>query len=212
MYTVYATDREFARLIAAGDQATAAEQPFQALEAYSGALARRPDSMLAHLKRGMTYRDRGEFDEAMRDLRRATELDPTATQPLELLGDSNFAVQRYDRAAERYGAFLAIDDRSARVWYKLGLARYRAGQASEALDPLRRAIALDRTLSEAHLLLGLALRDQGECRQPVPPLENAAQLSPGLTAPRDALAGVYAASTSPRWRSINWRRWLSLDP
>ncbi len=46
-------ERDFDRLIAVGDQAVADERPFQAIEAYSGAIARNPESMLAHLKRGV---------------------------------------------------------------------------------------------------------------------------------------------------------------
>ena len=161
-YVAYAKDREYSRLIASGDQAVAEGRPFQALEAYSGAIALRPDSMVAHLKRGDTYRDRGQLDAAVRDLRRAAELDATATLPLELLGDTNLALLRFERAAERYEACVALDDRSARVWYKLGLARYRASQLTAARDALQKAVTLDKSMGEAHLLLGLSLRDLGE--------------------------------------------------
>ena len=143
-YIAYATDRDYTRLIAAGDQAIAAGSPYQALESYSGAIALRPESMVAYLKRGDTYRERGQFDAALRDLRRASELDPTATLPLELLGDTSLALLRFDRAIERYEACLNLDDRSARVWYKLGLARYRASQAASARDALQKAISLDQ--------------------------------------------------------------------
>ncbi|HXG88243.1 MAG TPA: tetratricopeptide repeat protein [Vicinamibacterales bacterium] len=194
LYTVYANDRDYARLIADGDRALAAEQPFQALEAYSGAIGLRPDSMVAHLKRGITYHDRGELTAAVKDLRRAADLDPTATVPAELLGDTNLALERYERAAERYQAYLALDDRTARVWYKLGLARYRAGAPVHATDALRQAVSLDKTLAEAHYLLGLCLRDQGQLDLAQASLDTAIRLEPALTGPREALAGVYAAA------------------
>lgn len=194
VYSVYATEREYDRLIAAGDQAAASDQPFQALESYSGAIALHPDSMLAHLKRGMTYRNRGELDAALKDLRRAAELDPTATRPQELLGDVNLSLQRFDRAAERYQAYLALDDHSARVFYKLGLALYRAGQAAAAIAPLERAVGLDNSLAAAHLLLGLCRREQGQPRDARASLEAASKLEPALTAPREALAALYQAS------------------
>lgn len=212
VYTAYATDREYARLIAAGDHALADEQPFRALEAYSGAIALRPDSMIAHLKRGITYRDRGELDEAMRDLRRAEALDPTATLPHELLGDGYHEAERYDRAIEHYQAFLRLDDRAPRVWYKLGLACYRHGRLAEAIDALRRAVALDRTLPEAHLLLGLAERDQGRLREARSALETAATLAPALTAPREALAAVYAASNEPALAIDELQALAALEP
>ena len=89
-------EREFRRLIAAGDAALTRNQTYEAIEAFSGALALKRDSMLAHLKRGDSYRRRGELTAALRDLREATTLDPTATRALELLGDVNAAMSRYD--------------------------------------------------------------------------------------------------------------------
>ena len=153
-----ARQREYSRLIAEGDRALARDETFRAVEAYSGAIALRRDSMLAYLKRGETYRRRGETGEALRDLRRAAELDPTATRPLELLGDLNASLERYARAQESYEAYLRLDDRSPRVLYKLALARYRLGSAQKALPPLRQALAVDDRFAPAHYLLGLCLK------------------------------------------------------
>jgi tetratricopeptide (TPR) repeat protein len=194
VYTVAAAAREYDRLIAAGDAALAAEQPFAALEAYSGAITLRPDSMLAHLKRGMTYQQHGELEAALKDLRQATVLDPTATRPQELLGDVNMVLTRYDRAAARYQAFLALDDSAARIYYKLALAHYRDGKTSAAIDPLQQAVRIDKSMAAAHLLLGLCLRDKGDARAARAALETATALQPGLTAPREALVTLYFAA------------------
>src|SRR6188474_2997518 len=77
-------EREFRRLIAEGDEALAGDRTSEAIEAYSGALAFKPESMLAHLKRAETYRRRGEPElaAALRDAREASTLDPTAPQPI----------------------------------------------------------------------------------------------------------------------------------
>ena len=74
-------EREFQRLIAAGDAALAADQTYGAIEAFSGALALKGDSMLAHLKRGDTYRRRGELTAALRDLREAATPRPVGPAP-----------------------------------------------------------------------------------------------------------------------------------
>jgi hypothetical protein len=49
-------EREFRRLVAEGDAALDANRTSEAIEAFSGALAFKPDSMLAHLQRAETYR------------------------------------------------------------------------------------------------------------------------------------------------------------
>src|SRR5436190_1891957 len=102
---------------------------------------------------------RHELEAALKDLLEASELDPTALRPLELLGDVNGALLRYDRAAARYQAYLAIDDQSPRVLYKLGLVRYRAGQPADGVPVLRKALALDPRFAEAQYVLGLCLAD-----------------------------------------------------
>jgi hypothetical protein len=51
-YSSFTTEREFIRLVAEGDRAAEAGRPFEALEAYSGALALVPDAVVPYLKRG----------------------------------------------------------------------------------------------------------------------------------------------------------------
>ena len=91
-------EREFRRLIAVGDAALVEGRMFVAQEAFSGAVALKPDSMLAYLKRGDTYRRTGELTAALRDLGEAAVLEPNAPQPMELLGDVNAALGRHERA------------------------------------------------------------------------------------------------------------------
>lgn len=178
--------------MADGDRAVAADRHFQAIEAFSGAVALKPDSMVAHLKRGSVYQNQGELDAALRDLRRATEIDPTALRPLELFGDVSVEIGRPDRAIERYETYVALDDQNARLLYKLALARYRAGRIPSVAAPLQQAIALDPALGEAHYLLGLVQRDQNQLAAARASLETSVQLAPGSqTAAREALAEVY---------------------
>ena len=184
-------EREFQRLIAAGDAALASDQTFGAIEAFSGALALKDDSMLAHLKRGDTYRRRGELTAALRDLRDAATLDPSAPRPAELLGDVNAAMGRYQRAAEHYRTFIALDDRSPRVLYKLALAYYRNGQPSEAVAPLYNALAMNDRLAEAHYLLGMCLRELGKDADAQRALARAIDINPALAAAREELVDVF---------------------
>lgn len=184
-------DREFQRLIAAGDAALAQDETFGAIETFSGALALKPDSMVAYLKRGDAYRRRGELNAALRDLREAASLDPAAPRPIELLGDVNAAMGRHRRAGELYRAFLELDDRSPRVLYKLGLAYYREGRPAEAIEPLRRAVQLDDRLVEAHYLLGVALRDGPDEERALRSLQRAVEIDPAFVAAREELADLH---------------------
>jgi tetratricopeptide (TPR) repeat protein len=192
-WTAIRQDREFQRLIAAGDAALARDQTFTAIEAFSGALALKSDSMLAYLKRGDAYRRRGELTAALRDLREASALEPTAPRPIELLGDVNAAMGRHERALDHYRRFTALDDRAPRVLYKLAHTYYRSGQPAKGVEPLRQALAMDRRFAEAHYLLGLCLRDSGRRQEAVQELRRSLELNPAFAAAREELAILYAS-------------------
>jgi tetratricopeptide (TPR) repeat protein len=187
-----ANEREFDRYMAAGDAAAVSDRPFQAVEAYSGAIALNAESMLAYYKRGAVYQSQNELEAALRDFRAASELDPSSLRALESLGDVNIALGRHDRAVERYEAFVALEERNPRLLYKLGLARYRAGRTKDAMTPLQQALAIEPAMGEAHYVLGLAQRDLGQLAAARKSLEEAARRSPASqTSAREALADVY---------------------
>jgi tetratricopeptide (TPR) repeat protein len=212
-YATWANEREFDRQIQAGDRAVAGDRAFQAIEAYSGAIARNPDSVLAHLKRGSVYYAQRELEAALRDLRRATQLDPAALRAIEMLGDVNAGLGRGERAIEQYEAFIALDDRNPRVLYKLGLARYQNGRLERAAEPLKEALALDPAMGEAYYVLGLIQRDLDQLPAARKSLEEAARRSPASqTAAREALAEVHLLE-GEHARAINQLEALAaLDP
>jgi tetratricopeptide (TPR) repeat protein len=186
-------DRDYRTLLAGGDAALRSEQVVTAIEAYSGAVALRPDSMLPRLRRAEAYQRRGDLDAAVRDFRDAGALDATATRPREELGDALYQLQRYQRAAEAYESALALDDRLTRVDYKLAIARYRAGDPRGAVAALARTSQGPDATAEMHYLLGLAYRDSDRHTDAERSFEKAIAMSPGLIAAREELADLYAA-------------------
>ena len=192
-YQAAARDRDYRALLGQGASALADDQTFGAIEAYSGAIALRPDSMLAHLRRGEAYQRRNELEAATNDFRRAADLDPSATRPLEALGDVLFQRRRYLRSAETYERRLAVDSLSARVSLKLAVARYQAGQVDQALAAAREAVRLDENLADAHYLIGMCLRDKEQPVDAAAALEKAAAIAPALVPAREELAELYGA-------------------
>ena len=212
VWTTADRDREWHRLIAAREAALTAGQMLPAIEAFSGAIALRGDSMLGYLKRGETYRRHGDLTAAVRDLRRAAQLDPTATRALEQLGDAYYAQQWYAHAADRYAAYVRIDDRSPRVLYKLGLSRYREGTPASAIAPLRQAVHLNDQFAEAYYVLGLSLRADRQTSDAVWALQRAVQAAPALVAPREALASIFEALNRHGERIEQLEALVALEP
>jgi tetratricopeptide (TPR) repeat protein len=195
-YQAAARQRDYGAALTRGDNALRDDQTFAAIEAYSGAIELRPDSMLAYLRRGETYRrrgDRGDLDAAARDFKAAAALDPTATRPLEELGDVLYQLQRYARAAEAYERCLRLDDRSARVSGKLAFAQYRDGNIDAALAALTQTVHLDERMADAQYLLGMCLREKGRAPEAVRAFEQAIALAAGMIPAREELAALYGS-------------------
>src|SRR5262250_22054 len=152
IYEAVSRDSDYRAELARGDRALA-EDPFTAIEAYSGAVAFRPDSVLARLRRGEAYQRRGDLEAAVHDFQAATDLDATAVRPREELGNALYQLQRFQEAAEAFEATLALDDRLARVNFKLALARYRSGDFQAAIAVLTRSGPPNEMTAESYYLL-----------------------------------------------------------
>jgi tetratricopeptide (TPR) repeat protein len=185
-------EKDYERLLLEGDRALSSGDLAAAVEAFTGALTLRPDSMLAYLRRGEAYRRRGADDlsSALRDLRTAASLDPTAPGPHEGLGDVDMARGNPLRAVGHYHASVKLDERSARVQYKKALALYRTGQIEPALDALAMAGPLAPRVAQVPYLRGLCLIEAGRHQEAHAALTHALSVDPGLTAAREALADL----------------------
>ena len=213
-YTQSERERSYRQAVADGDAALARNNTGAAIEAFSGAITLKADSMVGYLKRGQTYRRRGEFAAAIRDLRRASEIDPSATRPLEELGDAYLAdtPHRYESAASRFQEYVKLDNRAPRVLYKLAFARYNGGHPADAIDALQRAIALDERFAEAYYLLGLCHRDARHPDLAQRALERSVELQPALLHAHEELADLYGALGKTESRLTELERLNALDP
>ena len=77
----------------------------------------------------------------------------------------------------------------------LGYALCCAGRTEEAIPILKKAVALNPTLSRAQLNLGVALAKQGNSAAAIGPLEAAAKLDPQSAQASFYLGSVYAAES-----------------
>jgi len=196
VYQAAARQRAYQTLIARGDAALGNDQTFAAIEAYSGAIEFRRDSMLAYLRRGETYQrrgDRGDLDLAARDFRTAATLDPGSPRPLEELGDVLYQLHRYERAADAYERCARIDDRSARVVFKMALARYYDGNLDAAMAGAIQALHVDDKMSDAYYMLGLCLREKARPADALEAFEKAAAIAPSSIPVREELADLYGS-------------------
>lgn len=191
-------DRVYRGLLADGDRAMAASRPYAAVEAYSGALVLRPDSMVAHYRRGEAYLAERQELQALRDLHEARRLSPEAPEPLAALGLLHERRGEYAVAADWYAlASERLEHADASLLYSLALARYHAGAVAAAGEAVRLAVARNDGLAEGYYLLGLVSRDIHQPHDALAALERAVRLRPSLVDARQELAALYRAEGRP---------------
>jgi len=114
-----------------------------------------------HNDLGVAYEQRGEFDLAGREYRRAAELDKGWALPLINLGNIAARSAEWQGATEHYQAALARQPDNAEAMNNLAWALAQAGRPEEALPWAQQAVAAAAadprcwdTLAEVYLALG----------------------------------------------------------
>jgi serine/threonine-protein kinase len=109
-----------------------------ALAHYRAAVVLDPSSVTAHHWLGLCLLDLGRTDEALRELLRATQLDPLATSPASAAATALLYARRFPEAAVASRRALALDSTFAVATWTLGLAQAFGGQPDSAVLTLER--------------------------------------------------------------------------
>jgi tetratricopeptide (TPR) repeat protein len=157
-----------------------------AIEVFRQATLRYPNSPRLRIGLGMALYSRGSYEESIKSLLAAADLDPADPRCYLFLSKSYLSspnqadevIQRFRRYAE-----LKPDNALAQYYYAVSLWKgKRLEQTSVDFQTvqslLQRSIALDGTLADAHLQLGILYADQHELAKSLPEYQRALELNP----------------------------------
>jgi tetratricopeptide (TPR) repeat protein len=113
-----------------------------------------------HNARGIDLADRGWLDEAMREFRKAIELDPASSHAHDNLGTVLAEKGELFEAMQEYMEAVRVDPESPSAHHYLGTFLASHGH-DLAINEHRRAIDLDPDFADAHLNLALSLAERG---------------------------------------------------
>lgn len=160
-----------------------------AIDIFQRATRQYPKSPRLFIGLGLALYARGKYDEAVKALVAAADLSPSDPRCYLFLSkayDSSptLANEVTDRF-RRYAALKPTDAR-AQYYYAMSLWKARRTQSSAAdlqqiESLLKKAIALDDSLAEAHVQLGDLYSDQHAWDKSIPQYEHALSLNPNLS-------------------------------
>ena len=170
-----------------------------AIEVFQDAVQRYPASQRLAIGLGMALYAHGNYDEAVRSLIRAADLNPSDP------GCYLFLSRAYDSSPgqandviERFRRFSELQPRNAQALYYYAMSLWKGKRAQDPSLNLRQiesllknALDLDPKLAEAHLQLGNLYSDQSKYPEAIPEYVRTLELNPDLADAHYRLGQAY---------------------
>jgi tetratricopeptide (TPR) repeat protein len=141
--------------------------------------------------------DDGNLSAAEETLRRGSQLNPTFSKPLYVLGKLALHQGNREDARDFFARALSRDPNDFEVLFALGLLSLQDGRLDEAEDLFSRSLVVDPSSAAAHLNLGVCLAREKKFGGAEAEFRRALQLAPSSEDPYLALAGVYEDEGKP---------------
>lgn len=159
-----------------------------AIQVFQQATRRFPTSPRLWVGLGMALYARTRYQESIKALLSAADLSPTDPRCYLFLSKAYFSSPtQADDVIQRFRRYAELEPRNALAQYYYAVSLWKGKRAeSTSIDYplieslLHRSIALDGTLAEAHLQLGILYSDQHEYAKSFPEYTRAVELDPTL--------------------------------
>ena len=136
-----------------------------ALNDFQAVLKMKPDYALAYEGMGQAYFQINKYEDGIKYLTKATELDGTLWKPRNFLGIIYDRKKNHKRAITEYNTGIEINPKAGLLYNNLGVSYNEKGDYEKAINAFNRAIENKYDNSRVYNNLGLALSKMGRCRE-----------------------------------------------
>src|SRR5215471_6731309 len=170
-----------------------------AVEIFREATERYPNSARLMVGLGTAYYARGNYDDAVKALIRGADLNPSDPRVYKFLSRAyDSSPSQAADVIERFRRYAEAQPNNGLALYYYAMSLWKGKRVQDpAFDPkqidalLRRAIAADPNLADAHLQLGNLTADQGKFAEAIPDYQRALELNSELADAHYRLGQAY---------------------
>jgi tetratricopeptide (TPR) repeat protein len=170
-----------------------------AVHVFEQATTRYPNSARLMVGLGMAYYARGNYDDAVKAYLRGADLNPGDERCYKFLARAyDSSPSQAAEVIERFRRFAELKPNNGQALYYYAMSLWKGKRAQDPdLDLkqieslLKRAIAADPNLAEAHLQFGNLNSDQGKFAEAIPEYQRALQLNSDLADAHYRLGQAY---------------------
>jgi len=158
------------------------------IDIFQQAIARYPKSPRLYVGLGMAMYSRGKYEEAVKALLTAADLDPTDPRCYLFLSKAySSSPGQADDVIQRFRHYAELQPGNALAQYYYAMSLWKGKRVEDAAvdfqtveSLLQKSIALDGKLPQAHLQLGILYADRHEYPKSLPEYQRALALNPDL--------------------------------
>src|SRR5690349_2097821 len=143
---------------------------------------------LAHYNLGLAFRQKGYYNEALREYRLALERGEDRRLTLQAMAELHLLKHDFAAALELYDTLLREVPDSPKLWNERGVVLHQMGKSGDALASYRQAVEVDAKYGIAWNNVGVVLAHQGDTENAIEAFRTALQQQPGFVAARLNLA------------------------
>ncbi len=160
----------------------------------------------------MALQQKGLYDAAIREWRRALKANPADANAHNSLGMALSEVGRLEEAVSHFRLAVKLKPAFIQAHCGLGGALAMQGKLEEALAVLGGAMQLDGNYGPLHNNLGMVFMRQGRAAQAIEHFLRAVELQPGFVPARNNLGGALAMQGRLEEAEAQLRKAVDLDP
>ncbi|MGC9007346.1 MAG: tetratricopeptide repeat protein, partial [Sulfurihydrogenibium sp.] len=131
----------------------------------------------AYFERGKVYLQKGEFEEAQKDLEQAVKLNPKLKEAYSLLAQIEL-IHGNDEKALEYLNKVSNQEGDDRYYYSLGKIFYNAGKYSQAIEQFNKTLEKNKYFVDAYVYKAHSLAHLGQYEEAIENLRKAVILVP----------------------------------
>ena len=170
-----------------------------AITVFQNAVERYPNSPRLAIGLGIAYYSRGNYDDAVESLLKAADLSPGDPRVYAFLSRAyDSSPSQADEVIARFRRFAERQPGDARAQFYFAMSLWKGKRAQDPnLDLtqigalLKKSIALDPSLAEAHLQLGNLYSEQGKYADAIPEYQRTLELNSDLADAHYRLGQAY---------------------
>src|SRR5882762_10166689 len=143
---------------------------------------------LAHYNLGLAFRQKGYYNEALKEYRMALERGEDRRLTLQAMAELYLLKRDFPAALELYDTLLREVPDSPKLWNERGVVLHQAGRPDDALASYRQAVEIDGKYTLAWNNLGVLQAHQGDSEAAIESFRTGLQLQNAFSSARLNLA------------------------